>query len=110
MATEKTQTAVAIVTKDASGKVVPGVLALLKSPDLPGGILADISNGDGYLEVKSVPVPFSGVLKLGGTAAPYGPNGNGEPVTVDGENVTIRVGGGLDNPQDVLLPACVPFV
>lgn len=103
------QTAVALVAKTASGQPVPGVLAMLKSPDVPGGILADLTNGDGYMVFNNVPVPFTGVLKLGGTAAPYGDNGNGVPVSVSGSNVTLRVGGAQDNPQDILLPACVPF-
>jgi hypothetical protein len=103
-------TAIAIETKDAGGKVVPGVLALLTSPALPGGLLADVTNGDGYAVWGNIPVPFSGVLKLSGIAAPYGPNGNGEPVTVGGANVTLRVGGAVVNPGDVVLPPCVPFV
>jgi hypothetical protein len=103
-------TAIAIEAKDAGGKVVPGVLALLTSPALPGGILADVTNGDGYAVWANVPVPFSGVLKLSGIASPYGSNGNGEPVNVAGANVTLRVGGAAVNPGDVVLPACVPFL
>ncbi len=103
-------TAVALVALTDSGQPLPGVLAMLKSPDVPGGILADLTNGDGYMVFNNVPVPFSGVVKLGGAAAPYGPNGNGEAVTVSGDNVTLRIGGQQDNPQDLLLPACVPFV
>jgi hypothetical protein len=97
-------TALAITTLDAGGKVIPGVIALLRSPQVPGGILGDISNNDGYM-IFEVPMPFSGVLHLGGAAQFYE-----QAISVNGTNVTIRVGGGNHNPQDLMLPACVPFV
>ncbi len=103
-------TAVAIVIADATGRAIPGVVAYLRAPSLPGGFLFDITNGDGYAVFNNVPVPFAGNLKLAGSAAPYGPNGNGEDVNVGGQNVTLRVGPTPASPQDVQLPAAVPFV
>ncbi len=102
-------TAVAVVTVDANGKAVAGTACYLNAPSLVGGFLFAITNNDGYALWPSVPVPFSGTLQLTGAAKAYGPNGNGEPVTVNGVNVTIRVGPSPANPQDVILPACVPF-
>lgn len=103
-------TAVAIVTADASGRPLAGVVAYLRAPSLPGGFLFDITNGDGYAVFNNVPVPFSGTLKLAGAAAPYGTNGNGVDVNVSGQSVTLRVGPTPASPQDVQLPACIPFV
>lgn len=103
------ETAVAVVTVTVAGKAVAGTVCYLHSPSLPTGFLFAITNDDGYAVWPSVPVPFSGTLQLSGAAAAYGRNGNGEPVTVSGSNVTIRVGPSPSNPQDVQLPACVPF-
>jgi hypothetical protein len=97
-------TAVALVALDSAGHPVPGVVALLKSPTVLGGILADITNLDGYMLFDQVPVPFSGVLHMAGGCQFYE-----QAVTVAGNNVTLRVGGVASNPQDLVLPACVPF-
>ncbi len=68
-----------------------------------------ISNNEGYDIFKRVPLPFTGLLKLQGN----GTDGKvySVPVSIpDGAvNVTLRVGGRQDNPQDILLPAVVPF-
>ena len=103
-------TAVAIVAATADGKPMGGVIAYLSAPTLPGGFLFAITNNDGYAIWGSVPTPFTGTLQLAGAAMPYGPNGNGEPVGVNAVNVTLRVGPTGANPQDILLPAAVPFV
>ncbi len=103
------ETALAIVTVTAQGKPVAGTICYLHSPSLPTGFLFAITNGDGYALWPSVPMPFSGTLQLSGAAAAYGPNGNGEPVTVAAPNVTLRVGPSPSNPQDLMLPACTPF-
>lgn len=102
-------TALAIVTANASGRVIPGVACYLRAPSLPGGFLYDVTNNDGYAVFNNVPVPFSGVLKLSGPVQAYGDGGNGEAVAVSGQSVTLRVGPTHANPQDILLPACVPF-
>lgn len=103
-------TAVAVVAADAQGAPMGGVIAYLSSPSLPGGFLFAITNLDGYAVWNAVPQPFTGVLQLAGAAMPYGPNGNGETVTINAVNVTLRVGPTGSNPQDILLPAAVPFV
>ena len=97
-------TAVALVTADASGRVLPGVVGYLRSPELPNGFLFGITNLDGYVVFNNVPTPFTGTLQLAGAAAYYQ-----QPVSVSGENVTIRVGPSPSNPQDVHLPACTSF-
>lgn len=103
-------TAVGLVTVDATGKAVAGVIAYLTSPSLPIGFLFAITNNDGYAVWPSVSLPFDGTLQLAGTAAPYGPKGGGEPVSIPAVvNPTIRVGNSPSNPQDVQLPACTPF-
>ena len=104
------ETAVAIVTVTAQSQAVAGTVCYLHSPTLPGGFLFAITNNDGYALWPSVPVPFSGTLQLSGGAAVYGPNGNGEPVSIPyAQNITIRVGPSPSNPQDIQLPACSPF-
>src|SRR5258708_7514854 len=101
-------TAIAIDARDESGKVQPGGIAYLLSPAVPGGFLFAITNNDGYAVWPAVPVPFNGVLQLAGTIAPYGPGGNGFPVTIPAnvQNVTIRVGPQAGSPQDIHLPGC----
>ncbi len=107
------QTAVAIVAVTTAGRALAGVLAYLRSPSLPGGFLFAITNPDGYAEWKDVPVPFAGVLELAGSAQWYGDPNNpkvGCPVSIPAaENITLRCGPSLANPQDILLPAVVPF-
>src|SRR5580765_3757471 len=98
-------TALAIVAATSSGQPLGGVVAYLHAPNIPGGFLFAITNNDGYAVWNSVPSPFTGVLQLAGAAKPYGPNGNGEPVSVNAVNVTLRVGPTPSNPQDILLPA-----
>ncbi len=100
-------TALAIVAATADGMPMGGVIAYLTSPS---GFLFAITNNDGYAIWPSVPMPFTGVVQLAGAAMPYGPNGNGEPISVNSVNVTLRVGPTGSNPQDLLLPAAVPFV
>lgn len=103
-------TAVALVAATDAGFVQSGVIAYLQSPSVPGGFLFAITNNDGYAIWPSVPVPFSGTLQLAGAAKAYGPGGNGEKVAIpSAQNITIRVGPTPASPQDVLLPACVPF-
>jgi hypothetical protein len=99
-------TAFALVAKDETGRVIPGVLAILRAPEVPGGFLADITNADGYMVFNNVPVPFAGKLKMTGACAYYE-----QDVSITAEGATIRVGGPADGaPQDLHLPACVPFV
>lgn len=99
-------TAVAIVTADAGGTPVSGVIAYLV---LPSGFLFAITNTDGYAVWPSVPVPFSGNLQLAGGAQWYGgPSGQALAIP-NGQNITIRVGPTPSNLQDVLLPPCVRF-
>lgn len=97
-------TAVAIVTATDSGQVVPGCIALLKAEAIPGGILADISNKDGYLVANNVPIPFTGKLKIGGACQYYEAD-----VTITQPNTTIRVGKTPSSPQDLQLAGVVPF-
>jgi hypothetical protein len=106
MPEKTTMTALATVVTDSFGTPINGAIAYLLAPDLPGGFLFAITNGDGYAKWPAVPVPFSGVLQLAAAAGPYGPNGNGEPVEVpaDAINVTLRVGDSPAKPQDILLP------
>lgn len=101
-------TALAIVTADATGRVIPGVACFLRAPELPGGFIYDVTNNDGYASF-AVPIPFNGVLKLSGAAQAYGDKGNGVPVSVNAQDVTLRVGPTASSPQDLQLPACVPF-
>lgn len=104
-------TAIAIVTADATGRVIAGVACYLRAPQLPGGFLYDVTNNDGYAVFNNVPVPFDGVLKLSGAVQAYGDKGNGAQVQVGAEeNVTLRVGPTPSSPQDIQLPACVPFL
>lgn len=98
-------TALAIVTVDPSGAPLAGVIAYLRAPSLEGGFLFAITNADGYAE-WSAPLPFSGQLQLAGAAQYY----EQTLTNVSGQNVTLRVGASSGNPQDVKLPACVPFV
>lgn len=102
-------TAVAVVVATSTGQPIGGVIAYLQSPTLSGGFLFAITNNDGYAVWNAVPSPFTGTLQLAGAARPYGPNGNGEAVTINAVNVTLRVGPTPSNPQDILLPAAVPF-
>ncbi len=98
-------TAVAIVTKDPSGKDQRCIVGKLEADN--GQLLMVITNDQGYDVFKEVPMPFDGLLKL----AALDPAGvsYSYPVHIDGQNVTLRVGGAQDNPQDIPLPACVPF-
>lgn len=97
------KTSVALVTLDAQGNPVKGVIAHLESG--VGELLFDITNPDGYSVFKQVDVPFTGVLKLAGTVEYYE-----RPVSLgSAQNVTIRVGGQAVNPGDIVLDPCVPF-
>lgn len=103
-------TALAIVTVTADNKPIGGVIAYLYSPELSSGFLFAVTNNDGYAIWPSVPVPFEGTLQLAGSAAPWGPNGNGLAVQVPpASNITLRCGPSPANPQDIQLPAVVPF-
>lgn len=97
-------TALAIVAVTASGTPVSGCICYLQSPSLPGGFLFAVTNLDGYALWPAVPMPFAGELQIAGAAQYYQQN-----VTVSGSNVTLRCGPSPANPQDVKLPAVVPF-
>lgn len=101
-------TAVALVAATGvalPGPVVLGVVAFLKTDD-GMQLLADITNRDGYMVFTNVPLPFVGRLRMTCGVELYD-----EAISItEGENITIRVGVSSSpaNPQDVLLPACVP--
>jgi hypothetical protein len=101
-------TAVAIVVKDPSGKDLVNVVGKLETED-GMTLLMIISNNEAYDIFKRVPLPFDGLLKLQAN----GTDGKAyiQPVHIPegANNVTLRVGGAQDNPQDILLPAAVPF-
>jgi len=97
---------VAIVTLDAAGHPVVGCAAYLRSDQVPGGFLFDITNKDGYALFKKVQTPFAGQVRMTGGCQFYE-----SAVSIpDQINVTIRIGGQGGNPQDVHLEPCVPFV
>ena len=100
-------TAIAIVVQQADGMPLPLVVGKLETADQT--TLVVVTNDDGYDVFFRVPLPFDGVLKLqarDGSGKTYA-----QPVTIPAGavNVTLRVGGTQVNPQDVLLPAAVPF-
>src|SRR5438046_1962122 len=70
-------------------------------------LLMIITNDQGYDVFKRVPVPFVGTLKL--QAKDASGTMYSQPVTITGANVTLRVGGTQVSPQDMVLPACIPF-
>lgn len=98
------QTAIAAVIVTQAGSPIPGAIAHLETGD-GKLLLLDIANVDGYLVFNNVPVPFVGKLKIAGAAQYYE-----QPVSISGNNVTLRVGPSQANPQDLMLPAAVPFV
>lgn len=97
-------TALAIVVMDQNGRPIPGTIAYLRD-SAGAGFLFAITNNDGYA-VWSAPLPFTGVVQLAGAAQYY----EQSLTNVTGENVTLRVGPSPSNPQDIQLPAAVPFV
>ena len=102
------ETAVAVVVRDAFERDMGGVLVILESETVQ---LLSLTNSEaGYAVWLHVPIPFVGVLKLGGAAAPYGPGGNGVPIHIEtAQNLTIRVGISPSNPQDIHLPPASSF-
>ncbi len=98
-------TSLAIVTVTASGQPVSGAICYLQSPELPNGFLFAITNNDGYAIWPEVQMPFDGTLQIAGAAKFYQQN----DVKVSGANVTLRCGPSPSNPQDIILPAVVPF-
>lgn len=102
-------TAVAVETIQAGGAVARCIVGKLETED-GMTLLMTIGNEQGYDIFKRVPLPFVGQLHLQG----LDPEGKAYVQNVsipDGAvNVTIRVGGTQVNPQDILLPAVVPFV
>lgn len=98
------QTALAIVTFSGPNAPVSGCICYLQSPALSGGFLFAITNPDGYAVWNDVPMPFSGTLQIAGAAQFYQ-----QTVSVNAANVTLRCGPSPSNPQDIQLPAVVPF-
>lgn len=97
---------VAIETMDVAVRPVVGCSVYLRSEQLPGGFLFDITNRDGYALFRKVQTPFNGFLRMTSGCEFYE-----QPITIpDAINVTIRVGNPAGNAQDVHLPPCVPFV
>ncbi len=99
-----TETALAIVAVSGPNAPVSGCICYLQSPTLPGGFLFAITNNDGYALWPAVPMPFTGTLEIAGAAKFYQ-----QAVSVSGSNVTLRCGPSTSNPQDIQLPAVVPF-
>lgn len=97
-------TALAIVTFSGPNTPVSGCICYLQSPTLPGGFLFAITNADGYALWPAVPMPFAGTLQIAGAAQFYQ-----QPVSVNGSDVTLRCGPSPSNPQDIHMPAVVPF-
>lgn len=97
-------TAVALVVFTGPNSPMAGAVAHLETSD-GTQLLFDITNRDGYAVWNNVPVPFVGKLKIAGTVQYYEAD-----VTISGQSVTLRVGPSAANPQDILLPAAVPFV
>jgi hypothetical protein len=96
-------TAIALEVADATGRKLAGVVAVIKTAD---GTLErmDITNTDGYLVFNQVPVPFDGSVRLSGAAQFYQ-----QAISVDGDNVTLRIGT-IGVAPDINLPPAVPFV
>jgi hypothetical protein len=95
-------TTVALVA--VADRPLAGCIAFLKSA---GVLFTGITNGDGYLAFANVGMPFTGTLQLAGACQYYE-----QPIVVNAVNVTLRVGSwppSPPNPQDLQLPACVPF-
>lgn len=98
-------TAIAVVVKDPQGLPLKGVIGTLKLSTLPQS-LTFITNADGYVEANGVPFPFEGELQIGGAAVALD---KAVAVSITQPNTTIRFGEAATNPQDIVLPAAIPF-
>lgn len=99
--------AVAVVTLDANGVAIPGVVGKLSTTS-GSDLLLTIGNDDGYDEFDRVPVPFVGEIRL--QARDQAGHMYVQAISIpDIPELTIRIGGVKSKPDDILLPACAPF-
>lgn len=99
-------TAIALVASLEDGTPVAGIPCFLKTDD-GRLLLADVTNAQGYMVFQGVPTPFDGTIRMGAGVVQYYEHRLQIP---EANNVTIRCGPSATNPQDVQLPAVVPFV